>query len=145
MNVGNATWLEIFWTATGIVGLIVNLWALNDSLADMRYQEAAPMPDKDAPCLLAQLRERQAHERIARGNARDETLRSLIQLVFVMIGIVAMSTAPDNPGRAVSPLSWVFAVGLVTVQMLLVAKALLARRDRHWIIDSLTRREWKGD
>jgi len=145
MTIGNATWLEIVWTLTGVIGLLVNLWALNDSLADMRWQEAAPMPDRTVPNGEALLRERQARERIARGNARDETLRSVIQLVIVMIGIVAMATAPVNPGRAVSPLSWVFAVGLVTVQMLLVAKALLARRDRHWIIDTLTRREWKGD
>ena len=133
MTIGNATWLEIVWTITGVIGLMVNLWALNDSLADMRWQEAAPMPDRTVPNGEALLRERQARERIARGNARDETLRSVIQLVIVMIGIVAMATAPVNPGRAVSPLSWVFAVGLVTVQMLLVLKALLARRDRHWI------------
>lgn len=145
MTIGNATWLEIVWTLTGVIGLLVNLWALNDSLADMRWQEAAPMPDRTVPNGEALLRERQARERIARGNARDETLRSVIQLVIVMIGIVAMATAPVNPGRAVSPLSWVFAVGLVTVQMLLVAKAVMARRDRHWIIDTLTRREWKGD
>jgi hypothetical protein len=133
MTIGNATWLEIVWTLTGVIGLLVNLWALNDSLADMRWQEAAPMPDRTVPNGEALLRERQARERIARGNARDETLRSVIQLVIVMIGIVAMATAPVNPGRAVSPLSWVFAVGLVTVQMLLVIKAVMARRDRHWI------------
>ena len=144
MNIGNATWLEIVWTATGIVGLIVNLWALNDSLADMRYQEAAPMPDQGAPNRDTLLRERQARERIARGNARDETLRSMIQLVIVVIGIVAMATAPANPDRIVTPLAWVYASGFIAVQVLLVSKAVMARRDRRWIIDTLTRREWKG-
>lgn len=133
MTIGNATWLEIVWTITGVIGLMVNLWALNDSLADMRWQEAAPMPDRTVPNGEALLRERQARERIARGNARDETLRSLIQLVIVMIGIVAMATAPVNPGRAVSPLSWVYAGGFLSVQGLLVIKAVMARRDRHWI------------
>lgn len=144
MTIGNATWLEIVWTLTGVIGLLVNLWALNDSLADMRWQEAAPMPDRTVPNGEALLRERQARERIARGNARDETLRSVIQLVIVVIGIVAMATAPVNPGRAVSPLSWVFAGGVITVQLLLVVKAVMGRRDRLWIIDTLTRREWKG-
>ena len=145
MSIGNANVLEVCWTITGCVGLFVNLWALNDALADMRYQEAAPAPPRDAPNRDALIRERQARERVARGATRDETLRSLIQLVIVMIGIVAMATAPVNPGRAVSPLSWVYAGGFLSVQGLLVIKAVMARRDRHWIIDTLTHREWKGD
>jgi len=139
VTVGNATLLEIFWTLTGIGGLIVNLWALNDALADLRWQEAAPMPPEDAD-----LGERQVRDRIARGNCRDETLRSVIQAVIVVIGIVAMSTAPANPDRVISPLSWVYASGFLTVQALLVVKAIMGRRDRHWIIATLTRREWKG-
>ena len=145
MSIGNATLLEMLWTLTGVLGLVVNLWALNDAIADQRWQGAAPAPDRNAPGAAALIRERQARERIARGNARDETLRSVIQLVIVVIGIVAMATAPVNPGRAVSPLSWVFATGFITVQTILVAKTVMGRRDRHWIIDTLTRREWKGD
>ena len=50
-----------------------------------------------------------------------------------------MATPPANP------LSAIINIGLLTTQGLLAAKAVLNRRDRLWIIGTLTRREWKED
>lgn len=143
MTIGNATLLEIFWTAMGILGLIINLWSLNDAVADLRYQEAEPLPEKGSPDRDLILRERRVRERIAWGASRDETIRCVIQLLFVAAGLVSMSTAPVDPNRIVPPISFVLTGAIVSAQILLVAKSVFARRDRHWMIGTLTQREWK--
>jgi len=140
--IGNATILEMIWFATGVIGFSVNVWALNDSLADLRWQQAVPHregPDRRQRSNDVEWRNRMVRERIAWGSARDETLRSLIQLLFILIAVVAMATPPANP------LSAIITIGLLTTQGLLAAKAVLNRRDRLWIIGTLTRREWKED
>ena len=146
MTIGNATVLEIVWTLTGIVGFLICAWALNDALADLRWQEAAippQLPDRRSRDSNRDLAERMVRERIARGNARDESLRCLIQLIVVGIGIVAMATAPANPERAVTPLSFVIAAGFIAIQIILVVKAVMGRRDRAWNIGTLTYRDWQ--
>ena len=139
--IGNATILEMIWFATGVIGFSVNVWALNDSLADLRWQQAVPHregPDRRQRSNDVEWRNRMVRERIAWGSARDETLRSLIQLLFILIAVVAMATPPANIDRPVT-------IGLLTTQGLLAAKAVLKRRDRLWIIGTLTRRGWKED
>ena len=139
--IGNATILEMIWFATGVIGFSVNVWALNDSLADLCWQQAVPHregPDRRQRSNDVEWRNRMVRERIAWGSARDETLRSLIQLLFILIAVVAMATPPANIDRPVT-------IGLLTTQGLLAAKAVLNRRDRLWIIGTLTRREWKED
>lgn len=140
MSIGTATLLEMFWTLTGLVGLLINLWALDDAIADLRWQDALPVPQHDA-----ELRASRARVRIARGNVRDEALRAAIQLVFMLVGIVAMASAPVDPVRPAPPLQWIVTGAIVAAQVMLVTKSIEARRDRQWIIATLTRHEWTDD
>lgn len=147
MNVGNASILEIVWAVSGLIGLSVNVWALNDAIADLRWQEAAPVPeapDRRFGIHDQLIRERLVRERIARAGARDESIRCLIQLIFLLVGVVALSVPPvDRQGGTDAPLSFVVVAGFMAAQGLLVTKSILARRDRHWVIGTMTRRIWR--
>lgn len=143
---GTATLPELVLVLVPLVGLIANLWALSDAVADLRWQEAAPMPmgpDRRTGVYEAMLRDRLVRERIARGNARRELTRCLIQTVFVIVGVVAVASAPVNPGRPATVLEIVYTAGLVAAQVALMTMAFQDRRDRVWIIGTLTRRVWR--
>ena len=131
MTYGNASLLEVAWTITGIIGLVIQIWALSDAIATLHWLEARQMNG--------------ARHRVAYGNARDETLRTLIQLIFVCIGLVAMATRPANAHNPVTALSWVVTSGIIATQILLVLKAIFNRRDTLWLIDYLNRKLERGD
>lgn len=131
MNTGNANLLEIFWTCTGLVGFVIQCWALNDAVATLRWLEARSLNG--------------ARHRVAFGNARDETIRTVIQLIFVCIGLVAMATKPANTQHPVTSLSFVVTSGIIATQILLVLKAIFNRRDTLWLIDYLNRKQERGD
>jgi len=146
MMVGTATLPELVLVIVPLIGLIANLWALSDAVADLRWQEAAPMPmgpDRRTGVYEAMLRDRLVRERIARGNARRELTRCLIQTAFIVVGIVAVASAPVNPGRPIPALAIVYTAGLVAAQIALMTMAIQDRRDRIWIIGTLTRRVWR--
>lgn len=146
MTIGTATLPELVLVLVPLVGLIANLWTLSDAVADLRWQEAAPMPmgpDRRTGVYEAMLRDRLVRERIARGNARRELTRCLIQTVFVIVGVVAVASAPVNPGRPATVLEIVYTAGLVAAQVALMTMAFQDRRDRVWIIGTLTRRVWR--
>lgn len=126
-----ANWLEVGWALMALVGFLVNAWAINDAVADLRYLEARGLNG--------------ARERVARGNARDETLRAVIQAIFLVIAVVALTTAPTDPDRPITPLGVVLTGGIIGVEIILIAKAFLGRRDRRWIVAYLNRQEGLGE
>lgn len=124
---GSATPVEIFWTCFALVGVITTAWALVDAVADLHYLQALGL---NGP-----------REIIARGSARNETMRAVIHGILFLIGLTAMLTEPANPDRSVTPLGILIGGGLCVVVVLLVTKSLLDRRDRHRVIDILTQKE----
>lgn len=124
MSIGNATFLEIFWTCTGLIGFGVQCWALNDAIRNMYWLEARGMNG--------------ARHRIAIGNVRDELIRTVIQVIFILIGVVAMATAPVDAQNPVTALSYVISGGIIVTQILLVVKAIANRRDTAWLIAYLS-------
>lgn len=132
----SATWLEIVWTTTGILGFAVCIWAHYDAVADWHWVQSRALDldpaDDDAR------RNQQAGELIARGNVRDEALRAVIQALFVIIGIAAMTSSSGNATRS----GVVVAACLITAQLILVTKSLLGRRDRRRVIAIYRPMKW---
>jgi hypothetical protein len=124
MNWGNAAITEIGWTAVGLVGVLVLLWALSDAIADLRLLLAKHLNG--------------AREMIARGSIENEMFGIAIQLIFVCIGLGAMGIPPSNQNNPVPPYSYVLAGGLIAAEALLVIKALRARVRRSRQIAAIT-------
>lgn len=125
-----ASYTEIIWTCVALIGLIVQIWATIDAVADLHYLQALGLNG--------------AREIVAFGSARDEMLRTVIQCMFFMIGVIAMLTAPSNPDRSVTTLGAIIAGSLCLAAVLLVVTALLDRRDRQRVIELLARKDDNG-
>lgn len=130
MSIGPATWLEIFWTFTGLLGLAVCIWAHYDAIGDLRWTEVRPRSESEEDWVRDQI----AAEIIARGNVRDEALRVLIFLCFIGIGVLVMAHTPAREGSGVTLRGIIFAILMMAAQIFLVSKAIFNRYDRKRLI-----------
>lgn len=116
---------EALWTLGALVGALINLWAYHDASVDLIALRVRGLNG--------------AREIVARANVRNELLRTCIQLVFLLIGVIAMGEPPANPATPVTALGVVITGGLIAAEIVLVTKALLDRRDRRRVIALLSR------
>lgn len=131
MITDTVSWPEITWTVIAFAGGIVNVWALYSALGDLFYLESR---DQNGIRRL-----------VAIGNVREESIRVLIQLIFVIIGIAVMMIPAHTSDNQPSPGTYVAMVGFIVVGALLVILAVLARRDRHRVIYMLRNRRIEAE
>src|SRR6476661_5770576 len=84
--------------------------------------------------------------RLARGAVENIGYMIGIQILVLVMGGAAMLTAPPNPNQPVTSLGWVFAVGLVGIDLLSFIKAVRAYIRRRAALRDIRehRAEWDG-
>ena len=114
---GTATLYQIAWTALGIVGLLITLHLLAESIGDLRALRQS-----------STYKQAGMRDIIARNNVRNMAMRALKLLVLVVIGVVSMlvpvSVTVPTARAALQ------AVGYGSIEVIIVAGAILDRRDR---------------
>lgn len=117
----SASWPELAFTIPAIVGLLVCWWMFNAAVADLHYLYARGLNG--------------AREIVAKASRRNELLRTAIQLIFLIIGIAAITDVPQPY------LGLIVSGGIITAELLLVTKSILDRRDRGRVIEVLSRKD----
>jgi hypothetical protein len=130
---GSVTMPELAWSIVASMGLIVSLLSIIDAQRNLFYLHAAP---RDGSVYDAAVR-----ETLAKSHLHNELYRIGMHGVSVVIGIVAMDTAPANAATPVTPLGYVIALGLITKAALNVAASIKDRHVRSRMIDLLVEQE----
>jgi hypothetical protein len=112
-------WIEWVFFVPSVVGFLTCWWAFNSAVRDLHWLEASGLNG--------------AREVVAKAATRNEFVRTVIQVQFLSLGIAAILDM-----RWLGPL---VALVIVDVEILLVIKALLDRRDRRRVIAILSRRD----
>ena len=99
--------IELVWTLIATAGLVVAVWGFLDANADVHA-----VPNRT-----------NGRRIIARGYRRDEAISVVIQAILLGIGLGPV--IEPEPVRLSA-----FVVALIVVNLLLLARSLLAARDR---------------
>jgi hypothetical protein len=135
VEAGTASWNEILWTLGALMGLAINVRLLRVAQGDMGRLRRANL---NGPRTL-----------VARGNRRNEVVRVLVQLFFLVIGVLAMITPnavrPDT-SLGISLFSLVLSLSALLMEGLMVWGSVRDLQERHKLIELVDamEREWTG-
>lgn len=129
-SVGNASLIELIWTASAVLGLVVVVPSLFDTL----HSRPAPARFDAGP-------DRVAAASLVRDYIRRETLRLGKLLILLAIGIYGDVTPPFVRPVTVSTVGILVTVGLFIVGIEAGAQSLLDRHTRIKIRHLLAERE----
>lgn len=119
------TILEFLWTVAALVGLGFTLWMLRDARGDRRYLRAARL---NGSRLL-----------VANGAIRWETLRAIKMLLFLLIGLGAMTR--ENPPQVLTPGVFLYSCLALYVPLANVYGSVRDRRDRARLLENHERED----
>lgn len=118
---GNASIIEMIWTAIGVVGV----WYAQHNIRDARkYIVALEKLNGD------KLPEHEQLSIIAFGHFRNEILRMAVFAVICMVGVLAMITPSASGSMHVSTTGLIVTFGLFTIGVLEIIKSALDKRQR---------------
>lgn len=109
------------WVGASAVGVTIGVANWKDAADDYAAVQAIPDYRHDGPRAI-----------IARANVRRQVFRSLTQVCFLAVGVVAAFIPPPPPPP--SRLRIVTVIGLIVGQAGVVANDLLDRRDRYRVM-----------
>lgn len=119
-NYGPVADIEIVWTVVAFVGLIYSILNVRDAQIDLEVLESAGVKN--------------GRRTLARYQLEAEVLRSIMQTIFLSIGIAAMSlpAAPDSLDLPTTQLviQVLITYGLIVSSVLLSIKSYLGYRVR---------------
>lgn len=116
---GDANLIEVVWLITGILMILVSLWALPKVIGDYFITQRIPGHYTVARTLLA------------RGHVRREVIRFAQGGIVTFIGVYAVLQPPPVPGPAlVSPFALVLTAGLILLGALTAVQSVLDSRQR---------------
>lgn len=115
MNIGNATVVEIVWTATTLVGFVVNAWGLVDAIADKLWLHDSGLNGRRAI--------------VARWHVVLNIGLAYVQTAFLAAGVLAMLT-PSAPNAGIREARVALQLMFLTAEPVLVYVAIQARRYR---------------
>lgn len=116
--------IEIVWTLVAALGLGYSLLNIRDAKIDLSY--------------LREMRVINGRLLVAKANLLTESLRAVIQAIFLVIGLLAMTlvtSTPDNLSWNQLAISMAVRWGLITASILLTAKTIIARRLRKQVVE----------
>ena len=116
----NWSWIEVVWTLVAVIGAYFSANNIRDGINDL---SALKKIDHDDYML-----EVKSHRIVARGNIRRDALREFIQLIFLLLGLIALSL--ENPSRGISLVSIIFQASLIAVSVALTISAIGDHFDR---------------
>lgn len=119
------SFLELGWTVAALVGLGFTLWMLRDALDDRRYLREARL---NGSRLL-----------VANGAIRWERIRAIKMLLFLLIGLGAMTRV--NPAEALTPGSVLYSILALYVPVANVYGSVQDRRARARLLAYMEREE----
>lgn len=124
---GDASWIEMLWTAIALCGAAFSGFNFWNARGDL--QVALRLDDPNG------------RRTLALGTMVAETLRVFVQMVFVTIGIVAM-TIPEPPQPHRLPVNlqvemYLVEYGLVTATSLLALQAFVLYRTRTRVLAAI--------
>jgi len=115
------------WTALALVGALVNLGTLVDALADRRWLHWSHLNGN--------------REIVARANIRGATISTVIQGMFLGLGLMLILSGRPARHDALTLRSLISTVVLLVTEVLLVAGALLDRHDRQLLLGKLNTKD----
>lgn len=119
----NADFPEMVWCIFALIGFMVNAWALKEALNDQAWLAMARLSDSRAVQIVM--------ARLARENVRQEMMRTIKQLVFLIGAIVRMSIPPSMPAANQSfPPATVAVVVIVVVSFIMCLNAVFEMQAR---------------
>lgn len=122
----NWSWLEIAWTLIALVGAYFSFRNINDGIHDRDVLEKLPVPTNAVDGLT-----RKIQWTIANGNVRRDSLRLVIQVTSLALGIWA-GLQPNNPEISLAGL--IISVVFIGQSLLLAFSAFEDHKDRLEII-----------
>ena len=111
----NASWLEVAWTGMALVAGSFNLRIWWDALADWRWTQASDTTTR-------------AREVTAVDQLVTHSFLLSVQVVMFVIGMLAMVTPSANPNHVITAIGYIVASGLMLIEVMLAAMAILSRR-----------------
>lgn len=119
-SIGDASWIEILWSAVSLLCLIANAGALVEAWGDRNAVRLRGING--------------ARKITARKAVRTELVRSLIQAGFLGIGVLAMLTPPPIR-ESVSRNSVIFGLVFVAMEVALATVSILDSYDTRRLND----------
>lgn len=108
--------LEVAWTLTALLCLMVATWGLLDAWWDRQA------------LILAKLNG--GRMIVANGAVRREWARAFHLVVFIAIGVFAGLAPPANPNNPITTAGLVIATGLILVELMVATATILDRVER---------------
>lgn len=130
---GSATIPEVCWTFVASIGLIVSIMSIVDAQKNLYYLQADQRPLSTYEYLV--------REMLAKSHLQNELIRIGMHGVSVVIGVVALDTAPVNPHVPVTLLGYLIGLGLITKATLNVIGSIKDRRVRTRMIALLVQED----
>lgn len=125
--IGTASWQEILWTATAAIGCLFSLLNFANARADL--------------LVARHLRDLNGRRSLALGTMVTETVRVVVQLIFILIGVDAM-LLPNRRADHLPPNArlegYFIEYGLLAAATLLAVQALILYRTRVNVLQHLT-------
>lgn len=108
--------VEIIWAGASVIGLTAQARGLADSIGDYIHLKR---DGKNGPRKI-----------VAWNNIRTQVCACMMHVLFMTVGIVAMTQTPTNPHAPVTVTAIVLTVVLFGANVLLVGNAVWSRRSR---------------
>ena len=122
--------IEVGWTTISLIGLAFQTSGLGDSISDYRNLK---LDGRNGPRKI-----------VAFNNIRTQICACTMHILFMTIGVVAMTQEPVNPHAPITLTSIVFTLVLVAVNAILVGNAILSRRSRAHLEREIQKLEMPG-
>lgn len=119
----HGSWLEWVQFSTALVGCLIQVWVWVDAWHDYRLVWRVTGATR-------------VHQVVAHGNMRGETLRLILALVFVTVGVVAVSIPP--PPLVLSRPEELKLWGLLVASVVTAVTAIYSQRDRRELLHDET-------
>jgi hypothetical protein len=123
MILETASWVEIIWTVAAVVGLIISIWMLRDTVLDYYH---VIVHSATTPKII-----------IAMGNARSELIKVGVYLLFFVVGVAAMMQ-PESTTQA-TVISTILRSAFIVMILLMVIGSLWDRFDRRQVLQAYLR------
>lgn len=120
----NADFPEVVWSIFALIGFMVNAWALKEALADQAWLAMSAVNENDEAVYTVMAR-------LAQENVRQETMRTVKQLIFLVGGVVRMSIPAATPAYdSPFPPSAVAIIAIVVVSFIMCMNAVFEMQAR---------------